>query len=295
MFKLKGVVPPMITPFTENGDVDWAGLEQLTAYLRDRVDGLFINGSYGSGALMTSEERKKTADTILRVVDAKIPVMVQVGTTSNRATAELVKHAVAAGAQAVSAVAPYYYKHHDESVLFFFEEMLKAAGPNYPVYVYNNPQFQGYPMSVPLLLKLKSMGLQGMKDATFDIILHANYQRLLKDDRFDVVLGTEAMWLSARALGCDAFIPGLGNAFPELIGQLYREGMDSNLDACRQTQFKVNKLREIMYLAKSTQLAIYAMLELKGILTCCPRGPFLPASEKEKSAIAEELRKLAML
>ena len=294
MFKLKGVVPPMITPFTENGDVDWAGLEQLTAYLRDRVDGLFINGSYGSGALMTSEERKKTADTILRVVDAKIPVMVQVGTTSNRATAELVKHAVAAGAQAVSAVAPYYYKHHDESVLFFFDEMLKAAGPDYPVYVYNNPQFQGYPLSTPLLLKLKSMGLQGMKDATFDIILHANYQRLLKDDRFDVVLGTEAMWLSARALGCEAFIPGLGNAFPELIGKLYREGMDGNIDACRETQFKVNKLREIMYLAKSTQLAIYAMLELKGIVKGLPRGPFLPATDKEKASIAEELRKLEM-
>lgn len=295
MFKLKGVVPPMMTPFTANGDVDWAGLETLTAFLRDRVDGLFINGSYGSGALMTSDERKKTTETILRVVGGKIPVMVQVGTTNNRATVDLVKHAVAAGAQAVSAVAPYYFKHNDDSVLYFFDDMQKAAGAGFPVYVYNNPQFQGYPMSTPLLQKLKALGLQGMKDATFDIMLHASYQRLLKDDTFDVVLGTESMWLSARVLGCEAFVPGLGNAFPELIGQMYREGMSGDFETCRETQFKVNRLREIMYLAKSTQLAVYAMLELRGIVNAFPRAPFLPATAAEKESIRTELVKLGML
>jgi dihydrodipicolinate synthase/N-acetylneuraminate lyase len=192
-------------------------------------------------------------------------------------------------------VAPYYFKHNDDSVLCFFDDMQKAAGVGFPVYVYNNPQFQGYPMSTPLLLKLKALGLQGMKDATFDIMLHAAYHRLLKDDTFDVVLGTESMWLSARVLGCEAFVPGLGNAFPELIGQMYREGMADDFETCRETQFKVNRLREIMYLAKSTQLAVYAMLELRGIVNAFPRAPFLPATASEKESIRMELVKLGML
>jgi dihydrodipicolinate synthase/N-acetylneuraminate lyase len=64
---------------------------------------------------------------------------------------------------------------------------------------------------------------------------------------------------------------------------------------CRQTQFEVNKMRDIMYLAKSTQLAIYAMLEVRGILKSYPRAPFIPATDVEKQAIREELIKMGAL
>ncbi|NLJ80969.1 MAG: dihydrodipicolinate synthase family protein [Firmicutes bacterium] len=294
MFRMKGVNPPMITPFLENGDVDYDGLKTLVSFLRERVDGLFITGSYGSGALMSVEERKKVTEITVKAAADKIPVTVMAGTTNNRQTMELVQQAEAAGADAVAAVGPYYFTHNDDSVCYFFEDMVKAA-KEIPVYVYNNPKFQGYPMSLELLKRLKGLGVRGIKDATFDIIAHATYQRVLKDENFDVVLGTEAMWLSARALGAEAFIPGLANAFPEICGQMYREGMEGNFDACRQTQFKVNRLREIMYLAKSTQLAIYAMLEIRGVLKSYPRAPFISASEGEKKRIFEELSALGVL
>jgi len=295
MFQMKGSVPPMITPFSRDGEVDYMGLESLVDFLKDRVDGLFINGSYGSGALMTVEERKKVAEVTLRSVAGRIPVIVHTGSTNNRDTVELSRHARAAGAQAVSAVGPYYFKHNDDSICYFFEDILKSVGPDFPVYVYNNPQFQGYPMGLPLLRRLKHMGVRGMKDATFDILLHATYQRTLKDEAFDVVLGTEAMWLSARALGCEGFVPGLANAFPEIVHRMCREGLANDFEACRGTQFEVNRMREVMYLAQSTQLAIYAMLEIRGVLTAYPRAPFMPAGESEKKSIREELVKLGAL
>ena len=62
MFQMYGVVPPMITPFRENGEVDYQGLKVLVEFLRENVDGLFITGSYGGGVLMTEEERKKVAE-----------------------------------------------------------------------------------------------------------------------------------------------------------------------------------------------------------------------------------------
>ena len=58
MFRMKGAVPPMITPFTRDGEVDYKGLKILVDFLKERVDGLFITGSYGSGALMSVEERR---------------------------------------------------------------------------------------------------------------------------------------------------------------------------------------------------------------------------------------------
>ena len=296
MFKMNGVVPPMITPFKANGDVDYDSLKQLVAFLKENVNGLFITGSYGCGAMMSEDERKSVLETVIKEVGGKIPVIVQVGTTNCKSTVALTKHAVEVGADAVSAVGPYYYKYEQASICKFYEEIVKAAGGKTAVYVYNNPQFQGYPMDLKLITKLKNeVGVNGIKDATFDIMAHANYMRKLKDDKFDVALGTEAMWLPACVLGCRAFIPGIGNAFPEICQKMYEEGVAGKIDECRKTQFEVNELRDIMYLARSTQLAIYAMLEIRGIIKAYPRAPFIPATDEEKAAIKARLINLGLL
>jgi len=293
MFKMNGVVPPMVTPFAENGDVDYDALRTLVRFLKKEVHGLFITGSYGSGALMSQAERKKVAEVTMEVVGGDIPVIVMVGTTATRDSVELTKHAQAIGAQAVASVGPYYFTHNDDDLIQFYSDLIDST--KLPVYLYNNPKFQGYEISIDVLKKLKSRGLAGVKDATFDILTHATYHRLLKDDSFDLALGTEAMWLSARALGTEAFIPGLANAFPEMNRKMYEEGMRDDYVACRKTQFEVNEMREVMYLARSTQLAVYAMLEIRGIIKAYPRAPFVPASQKEKDAIKNALIKKKVL
>lgn len=295
MFRMKGVIPPMITPFTKDGDVDYPALKTLTAFLKEEVNGLFITGSYGSGVMMTEEERMKVTEAVLHEVGGKIPVIAMVGTADSRSVKRLTEHAVKSGVSAVSAVGPYYFKHGGDAVCRYYADIVDAAEGT-PVYVYNNPQFQGYPMDLALLKRLKAeTGVAGMKDATFNIMEHAVYQRVLKDEKFDVALGTEAMWLPARVLGCEAFIPGLGNAFPEICRKMYQEGMSGDYEACRSTQFQVNEMRDIMYLARSTQLAIYAMLEIRGIIKAYPRAPFIAASEEEKTAIRNRLQDMDLL
>lgn len=283
----------MITPFTEKGEVDFNGLEAVTDYLANIVDGLFVTGSYGSGALMNVDERKAVTEMCVSRVSNRVPTIPMVGTTNTKETVDLAQHAESVGAAAVAAVGPYYFRHDADTVLRFFEALVSAVA--IPVYVYNNPKFQGYEMSLDTILRMKELGVAGIKDATFDIIMHADYQRRLAPMDFDVVLGTEAMWLPARALGCEAFIPGLGNAFPELCVELHRSGMAGDWDRCRQLQFNVNRIRDIMYHAPNTQLAVYAMLELRGILTAFPRAPLRGASESQKRAIERSLSELGLL
>ena len=293
MAKLKGVVPPMITPFGEDGAIDFKALISLVEFLSGHVDGLFVTGSYGSGPLMSTEERKAVTSEAVRAAAGRIPIITMVGAASTLETVELARHAESAGAAAVAAVGPYYFKHDREALTRFFGSLVDAV--HIPAYVYNNPRFQGYPMAHDTIAALKERGVYGVKDATFDILVHADYQRSFAPDGFDVVLGTEAMWLSARVLGCEAFIPGLGNAFPELCRRLFREGMEGDFHSCRTTQFLVNELREILALAPSTQSAVYAMLELRGIIAAGPRGPVLAATELEKRAIREALHRLNLL
>ena len=293
MYQMYGVNPPMITPFKQNGEVDYESLKTLVSFLSDNVDGLFITGSYGGGVMMTEEERKKVAE--VTIEKSSIPVTVHVGTADSLSVARLVDHAAEAGAVAVAAVGPFYFKHNKEQIKNYYGAMLDASKGRIPVYVYNNPQFQGYPMDLSVIQELKAMGVSGVKDATFDIQTMAKYMRLLKDDTFDVALGTEAMWLAACSLGCKAFIPGIANAFPEICRKMFQEGMAGDLEACRKTQFEVNEMRDIMYLARSTQLAIYAMLEIRGITKCYPRAPFIPASDEEKAHIKARLQALGLV
>jgi dihydrodipicolinate synthase/N-acetylneuraminate lyase len=103
------------------------------------------------------------------------------------------------------------------------------------------------------------------------------------------------MWLSARALGAEAYIPGLASAFPELCVKMHREGMDGDFDACRKTQFLVNRIRDIMYLAGSTQQAVYTMLKLRGIVDSYPRSPFVPSDKIQEGKIKTALEELGVL
>ncbi|MCK9482218.1 MAG: dihydrodipicolinate synthase family protein [Bacteroidia bacterium] len=293
MKKMHGVVPPMITPFKENGELDVENLKTLVTYLSKNVDGLFVTGSYGSGPLMSLEERKKVVEVSLETAAGQIPVIPMVGTTNNSDSVELAKHAEDVGADAVAAVGPFYFSHKEDSIIQFYTDLIEAV--KIPVYLYNNPNFQGYPINIETIKELKDRGLRGIKDATFDIIMHAKYQRLLSDDSFDVVLGTEAMFASACVLGCQAFIPGLANAFPEINREMFLAGMAQDNATCRTLQLEINELRDVMYLARSTQLAVYAMLEIREIMKAYPRRPFLPASEKEKEAIKKELLRLKVI
>jgi len=293
MFKMKGVVPPMLTPFKENGDVDYESLKTLVEFLKKEVDGLFITGSYGAGPMMNMEERKKVTEICVETAAGEIPIIVMVGSTTTRDSAELTRHAKAAGADAVASVGPYYFSHNQNDLIGFYSDLISAS--DLPVYLYNNPKFQGYEISLNTIKELKKRGLAGVKDATFDILTHATYHRVLVDEKFDLALGTESMWLSACALGTEAFIPGLANAFPEINRKMYKEGMAGDLEACRKTQFEVNEMRDIMYLARSTQLAVYAMLEIRGIIKAYPRAPFIPATEDEKKSIREALQKMGAI
>ncbi len=295
MFKLKGVVPPMITPFDSDGEVDVPALELLVDFLAPRVQGLFICGSYGSGPMMSLAERKQVAEVTLRIVDGRIPVVVHTGTTNTRDTVELSRHAHDIGCAAVASVGPFYFRHTEESLLAYFDDIMEAVGQDFPVYLYNNTKFQGYEIALPTVTKLKERGVHGVKDATFDVLTLASYMRLLSSDSFEVVLGTESMWLSASALGCEAFIPGIGNVFPELCVKMWKEAMKGDYAACRETQFLVNRIRDIMYMARSTQLAVYAMAQIRGVVKSYPREPFIAASEKETAAMRTALEEAGVL
>jgi len=287
MKKLEGVVPPMVTPFAADGSLDEYSLAKLVAFLAAHVHGLFICGSYGNGPLMNTDEKKRVIDLVATNIPARIQLVVHVGATNVRDAVELARYAEGAGAAKVSSVVPYYFHHTRESIKLYFERLVQAV--KIPVYAYNNPRFTGVAIDVPLLQELADLGVAGVKDSSFDIMTLANFARQITHRDFDVVLGTEAMFLYAATIGVRAFIPGLGNAFPELCVELYEAATTFAMERARTLQARVNELRDIMYMAKSTVVAVYALLKLRGVCDASPREPFIALSKRELAGMREKL------
>ena len=74
MFRMKGVIPPVVTPFQKNGEVDYEGVRKLAAFLKKNVDGMFITGSYGSCALLTMKSAKKSSKRRSMKSQARFPL-----------------------------------------------------------------------------------------------------------------------------------------------------------------------------------------------------------------------------
>jgi dihydrodipicolinate synthase/N-acetylneuraminate lyase len=277
----------MVTPFTADGSLDEYNLTRLVAFLSAHVHGLFICGSYGNGPLMHVNEKKRVIDVVAKNIPARIQLVVHVGATNVRDAVELARYAEGAGVAKVSSVVPYYFHHTRESIKLYFDRLVQAV--KIPVYAYNNPKFTGVAIDVPLLQELADLGVAGVKDSSFDIMTLANFARQIKHPDFDVVLGTEAMFLYAATIGVRAFIPGLGNAFPELCVELYNAATRFEMERARTLQIRVNELRDIMYMAKSTVVAVYALLQIRGVCEAYPREPFIALSDCELAAMREKL------
>jgi dihydrodipicolinate synthase/N-acetylneuraminate lyase len=105
--KITGVIPPVITAFDKQGNFDEKAQREILRFLVPHVQGFYPLGTYGSGPLMTTDERKKVAEVIIDEVNGKVPVIIHVGSISTAQAVELAKHAEAAGADAVAAIPPY--------------------------------------------------------------------------------------------------------------------------------------------------------------------------------------------
>ncbi len=288
----EGVIPPIVTPFTPDGEIDEGAFHELVDFWVHHVQGLFVCGTYGSGPLMSIEQRKRAAEIVTECVNGRLPVIVHVGAADTQTAVLLASHAESIGASAVAAVAPYYYPHSDQELTNYYGEIVNSS--SLPVYVYNNPKTTGNSISADLLARLADLGAVGIKDSSFDIRQFYAYMRRVTKPDFEFIIGTEALVLPAMSMGAKAAVSGLANALPEIVVELYQACKDNDYDSAAKLQQKVLELRDIMHLAPSI-CAVQAMLKMRGIRAGNPKSPFVPISEHEYARIETSLRRLGVL
>lgn len=289
----KGIIPPIMTAFTKEGEIYEKGTREIVDFLVPHVQGLYPCGSYGSGPMMSIAERKRVAEIMLDQVGGRVPVIIHVGTADTRNAIDLARHAEEIGAKAVGAVTPYYNKYDEESIFVHYQRLINAV--NIPVFLYNNPKLSGNSVSVNLIVRLAREGLAGVKDSTFDIVNYYHSQIALKDfPRLNLIIGTEAMFVAAFDAGAQAAVTGLGNVYPDLVEKLYKDYLSGNRKKMMETQEEVLKVRQITKYGPTTPTC-HAILQLRGVDAGYPRLPFLPVPPETVKRVKSALQLMNLL
>jgi dihydrodipicolinate synthase/N-acetylneuraminate lyase len=292
---VKGIIPPLTTPFTESGSVYKEGLRRLVDFQIEKgVHGLFICGTYGSGPIMTVEERKQVHEIVVDQVGGRITVIAHVGTASTAQSVELAQHAESVGADYIASVSPYYHRHDERAVVEFFDTLVRAV--ELPVYVYNNPKASGVTITPSFLRHLADVGVQGIKDSGFSLIELTHFMLALQDvPDFRFIVGTEALALPAFLMGAKGSVSGLANAFPELVVKLWNLFQAGQYEEAVQVQMQVTRARQILHIPSSTNAACYAVLNERGIDVGSPKAPILPVRKDKGAAMIAAFKEMGLL
>jgi 4-hydroxy-tetrahydrodipicolinate synthase len=216
------VVVALLCPFTKDGRLDGGALVAHVDFLVESgVDALMPGGTTGEGPLLDDAELLDVAGRTLAAASGRVRVIPHVGRAATAATATLVELAVRRhGADAVSALVPYYYSLMDDQVRRHFQLLLYAA-EGCDLYAYTIPSRTGNELATDVVRRLRADGLRGVKDSTKSWQRHCEYLKC----GLDVLIGTDSMVLDSFRAGSAGCVSALANVRPDLLCRA-RDGWD---------------------------------------------------------------------
>ena len=292
MKRIEGIITALVTPFDAEGEVYEEALRELVDFQVDGgVDGLFVCGTAGLGALMRPDQRERVFEVAADHSASRVQVLAGVGTPSTEEAISLARAAEAAGVDAVGCVTPYYVTPDDESMVSHYRAVCGAV--KLPVYVYNIPRNATNNVSPELMRRLCEIpNLVGVKDSSRDFVQVMEYLQVLPKEA-SVICGTDSYILPAWLMGAKGAITGYANAFPEVYAEFYASFRAGRLEEARERQFLVNSLRKL--LQKPPIAPHYEALRMRGVDAGNPRAPLRGMTEKETKVLREGLEKLGVL
>ena len=292
-----GVIPPILSSFTKDGEIYEKGMREIIKFTLPHVSGYYPIGTYGCGPFMSPSERKKTLEIILNEVNGKLPVVAHVGAAGTKPMVELAKHAKSAGAAGVGAIAPFYAPNLPEENLFrHFAGLIDAVNEeDFPVYVYNNIHYSQNRITPKLLTRLADYGLRGCKDSSFDLVNFFFFQDAVAEyPDFNLIVGTEAIFMGAFDTGATGMICGMGNVFPEIVEKMHKAYLSGDREKAMEMQRLILKIRAITKLGPTVPI-MHAILKMRGIDGGYSRSPFIEIDDTTKNMVEKELIKLNLL
>ena len=291
--KFLGILPPVITVFDSEGEIDRERTKKFIQHLIDEgVHGIFAAGSTGEYSLMSMDQRKKIIDIGVEASEGKVPLFAGTGHNSTRIAIELTRYAEDAGADGVLVSLPHYPKPTQEGIYDHYKAVAEAV--NIPVFIYNWPGQYGLDIEPQTVARLAKDGyIQGIKDSHTDID-HTGEIIRLTEGKITVWTGFENKILPALSLGADGSVCTIGNIIPEEVVEIYDLFQEGKIKEAGKKQLSIFGLADVLFQRHDMQ-PLKEGIKMLGYDVGDALMPTTEVSPDVKERIREELRKLGKL
>ncbi len=216
----EGVYPALLTPFTAGDQLDLPLFEKnLHAQLDAGIHGFIIGGSLGEASTLLNEEKIALLESALGICQGQVPVLVNIAEQGTKQAIARAREAEANGADGLMLLPPMRYPADARETVAFFTSV--AQETSLPIMIYNNPVDYKIMTTVAMFEELaKFPNIQAVKESTRDLT-NITRMRNAFGNRFNLMGGVDTLALEALLLGCDGWVGGLVDAFPQETIAIY--------------------------------------------------------------------------
>ncbi len=243
-FVPKGIIPPIITPTTADGEVNYEVLKEVTNHLIEQgAHGVFPFGTTGEFYAFDNETLRKVLTTVKEAAAGRVPVYAGANSITTKGVIEIIRVCEEVGVDAVSVLTPMFVSQTQDELYEYFREI--AESTKLPIILYSNPpktQIQMTPALVARLAKIDN--IIAVKDSSGDMTTAAEYIRLTRDnENFHVLMGRDTLIHAALCYGASGAIASCANVAPRIAADIYDKYVAGDIKGSLEAQFDFAPIR----------------------------------------------------
>ena len=287
----KGLGIALITPFCEDGSVDYKSLVRLMEYQLDNgADFFCILATTGETPCLTKDEKQKIKDLVVSTVNGRVPILMGCGCNNTAAVVEELKTGDFRGIDGVLSVCPYYNKPSQEGLYQHFKAI--AAATSLPVVLYNVPGRTGVNLKAETTVRLARdcENIVAIKEASGSL---EQVDEIIKNKPkdFAVISGDDALTFPMISCGAEGVISVIGNALPKEFSRMIRLEFKGEYEGARKIHHRFTELFSLLFV-DGNPAGVKAMLHEMGFIENILRLPLVPTRISTLQKMSEILKEL---
>lgn len=287
----KGLGIALITPFCEDGSVDYKSLVRLIEYQLDNgADFMCILATTGETPCLAKDEKQMIKDTVVSTVKGRVPILMGCGGNNTAAVIEELKTGDFHGIDGVLSVCPYYNKPSQEGLYQHFKAI--AAATSLPVVLYNVPGRTGVNLKAETTVRLARdcENIVAIKEASGSL---EQVDEIIKNkpSDFAVISGDDALTFPMISCGAEGVISVIGNALPKEFSRMIRLEFKGEYEGARKIHHRFTELFSLLFV-DGNPAGVKAMLHEMGFIENVLRLPLVPTRISTLQKMSEILKEL---
>lgn len=293
MTDLKGSIVALVTPFAEDGSVDFDALANLIDFhLENGTDAILVLGTTGESSTMSHEEDDAVCEFTVKRVAGRVPVIAGSGSNTTETMVMKSLSYERLGVDGLLLITPYYNKCNEEGMYQHFKAVLDAV--NIPCILYNVPGRTGCNMSEAVVARLaQHPNAFGIKEASGNMSYAAKIARYVNEG-FRMYSGNDDIIVPMMSLGASGVISVWANIMPREVHEMTHAFLNGDIEGARKTQLECLDLINALF-CEVNPIPVKGAVEMMGLGKAVYRLPLCPMSDPAKEKVAAAMKGVGLI